>query len=204
EAAAADRAIEAAEAGAVAPPPIEGPPQCDWSLRADLWSGPVRPRGAAGFASPRRISDAITVFHDDPAPEIAIRQVRTAPGRYAVTLEVFGFGGSFVSLVQDLPETALSGLSRQHFFRVALRLASDRPPAIYARLNLQHGPNMEQLLREMPVSGGQALAEFDLAYTTINEKRMEKIWLDLIFENPAMTRVEIADMTIARAPRADI
>jgi uncharacterized protein DUF6478 len=50
----------------------------------------------------------------------------------------------------------------------------------------------------------RGLAEFDLAYSNINEKRVEKIWIDLIFDNPAMNQVTLHDLTLTRAPRADL
>ena len=50
----------------------------------------------------------------------------------------------------------------------------------------------------------RGLAEFDLAYSNINEKRVEKIWIDLIFDNPGMNQVLLRDLTLTRAPRADI
>jgi hypothetical protein len=43
-------------------------------------------------------------------------------------------------------------------------------------------------------------AEFDLAYTKINERRIEKAWLDLILEGPEMTRIAIWDVVVMRAP----
>ena len=74
---------------------------------------------------------------------------------------------------------------------------------IFARLNLQHGPNTEQMVREMPVNDGRAIAEFDLAYTSVNERRLEKVWLDLIFEGPQMNQVILRDLTFSRRQRAD-
>ena len=48
------------------------------------------------------------------------------------------------------------------------------------------------------------MAEFDLAYSKINERRIEKAWLDLIVEGPEMNRLSIWDMVLLRAPRADV
>ena len=57
---------------------------------------------------------------------------------------------------------------------------------------------------EFDFSGEIALAEFDLAYTKVNERRIEKAWLDLILEGPEMNRIAILDMVMSRAPRADV
>jgi hypothetical protein len=76
---------------------------------------------------------------------------------------------------------------------------------VYARLNVQHGPNVEQMVRQFDFQGRQrGRAEFDLAYTKINERRIEKAWLDLILEGPEMTRIAIWDVVVMRAPRADV
>lgn len=202
----ADRAAEAARAALALEAPVPGPDQCDFALRPDLWKAPIRPRGGVRVASPTALSPDVTLYHDCPAPELSFRQVRAGRGvaRYHLALDVFRFGGGFLSLVQTLPDAAMAGLTRAHVFTVTLDLTMEAPLEIFARLNLQSGPNTEQMVREMPVSDGQALAEFDLAYTEINEKRMERVWLDLIFEGPQMNRLVLRDMTITRAPRADI
>ena len=46
--------------------------------------------------------------------------------------------------------------------------------------------------------------EFDLAYTKINEKRVEKLWVDLIFEGPEMNQIILRDVTVTRRPRAEL
>ncbi|MBF9031309.1 hypothetical protein HKCCE3408_12975 [Rhodobacterales bacterium HKCCE3408] len=205
---AAARGAEAARVALARSAPIRGPEQCDWSMRPDLWTAPVRPRGRTAVTSPCTLSPAVTLFHDCPSPELTVMQVprrdADAGAAYALSLEVYRFGGGFISLVQDLPDSAIAGLTLAHVFTVDLAISVEEPLEIYARLNLQHGPNTEQMVREMPVEDGHALAEFDLAYSTVNEKRVEKVWLDLIFEAPQMNRIEIRDMTVARAPRADI
>ena len=46
--------------------------------------------------------------------------------------------------------------------------------------------------------------EFDLAYTKINENRINSAWLDLIFEAPEMNQVVLRDLTFARHRRANL
>ncbi len=66
----------------------------------------------------------------------------------------------------------------------------EKPLEIFARLNIKHGPNTEQIVRELPLSKDNIVVEFDLAYTKLNENRVENIWLDLIFEGgPEMNQV---------------
>ena len=48
------------------------------------------------------------------------------------------------------------------------------------------------------------MVEFDLGYSDINEKRVERMWLDLIFEGPEMNQITIRDITFCRYPRAEL
>lgn len=184
------------------------PDQCDWAERAGPWRSRLSPRGYVDFGSPLALGAGVTMFHDAHKADLSLRQEaihrEQAGAAFGLVLDVYRFDGSFLSLVQDLPAAALDGLSLGHFFRVQLTLEREQPIEIYARLNIQHGPNHEQIVRQFAFSGDQALAEFDLAYTKINERRIEKAWLDLIFEGPEMNRIAIWDMVMLRAPRADI
>ena len=80
----------------------------------------------------------------------------------------------------------------------------EKPLEIFARLNIKHGPNTEQVVRELPLNDRVPMVEFDLAYTKLNEKRVESMWLDLIFEGPEMNQVALRDLTFSRRPRAQI
>ncbi|MGI9370572.1 MAG: DUF6478 family protein, partial [Ruegeria sp.] len=46
--------------------------------------------------------------------------------------------------------------------------------------------------------------DFDLAFANLNEQRIEKIWLDLIFSNPQMNHIYLRDVTLCRHHRADL
>ena len=80
----------------------------------------------------------------------------------------------------------------------------EKPLEIFARLNVKHGPNTEQVVREMPLNAAETAVEFDLAYTKVNEKRIEKLWIDLIFEGPEMNQITLRDLTVSRRPRAEL
>lgn len=186
---------------------IDRPEQCDWAVRPTLWREEMRPRGMVGLPSPTALPGGVEVFHDATHADLSLRQ-EPSPRHlvgpaFGVVLEVYRTDGSFVSFVQDLPPEALDGLTMSHFIAVHLVLEREQPVEVYARLNIQHGPNVEQLVRQVEINGEKGLAEFDLAYSKINEKRLEKAWLDLIVEGPKMTRIAIWDMVILRAPRAD-
>jgi len=102
-----------------------------------------------------------------------------------------------MSLVLDLPDRALDGLSKAHILRM------DAEVEIFARLNIKFGPNVEQVVRELPFNSSESVVEFDLAHTEINENRLEGMWIDLIFEGPAMNEINLRDVTFSRRPRAD-
>ncbi|WP_297619278.1 DUF6478 family protein [uncultured Roseicyclus sp.] len=184
------------------------PDPCDWAERAWPWRTRLPQRGHGNFASPLTLGAGLSLFHDAAQAEVFLRQDPGRTGRtgaaFGLILEVYRFDGSFLSLVHDLPAAALSGVSLGHFFAVQLRMEQERPIPVYARLNIQHGPNCEQIVREIAMSGDQGLAEFDLAFTKIRERRVTKAWLDLILEGPAMNRIAIRDLVVLRAPRADV
>lgn len=180
----------------------------DWAWRPNLWRGPLAQKGLASVASKTAIGDEVTVFHDCRISELTVRQLRNqreedlAP--YALRMDVFRFDGSFLSVVVDLPIEACQTLKRKHLIRLDMIVEMEKPLEIFARLNVKHGPNTEQIVREMPLQQGHVFVEFDLAYTRLNEKRVERIWVDLILEGPEMNMVTLRDLTFARYPRADL
>lgn len=187
------------------------PAGTDWSWRPPLWQYPLAADIDAAISPPNAsaIDEMVKIFHDCPQNQIALRQIRNqnaddlAP--FSLAMEVFAFEGSFLSLAIDLPPEALLGLGARHLIRLDLTLDTEAPLGIYLRLNVQHGPNVAQLGHNLPHGAGQAQSvEFDLGYEKLNEKRIEKAWLDLIFERPHMNRVRLRDLTFARYPRAPL
>lgn len=203
----ADRLLLAREAIARA---MALPPGTDWAWRPDPWAGPITPPGLAPAASPAAVAPATTLFHDGRLAELVLRQERNAASAaaapFGLVIEVFGFDGSFASLTLDLPAGASAGLRLRHILRLDTLIECERPVDIFARLNIKHGPDVEQLLhRFRPEGTGTAQAiEFDLAPLRINERRIERLWIDLILERPAMNRIALRDVTASRLPRAEI
>jgi len=187
---------------------IERPLGCDWAWRPELWRGPLPQQGFAGAESRTMFGNELTLFHDCGRSEITLRQIRNTRAQdlapHGLRLDVFRFDGSFLSLVLDLPETGVQGLRRNHLIRLKLAVELEKPLEIFCRLNIKHGPNTDQLVRELPLQAGEDFVEFDLAYSKMNEKRVEKAWIDLIFEGPQMNQILLRDLTLARHPRADI
>ncbi|MFY0693209.1 MAG: hypothetical protein JXR14_14950 [Paracoccaceae bacterium] len=186
---------------------IQRPAQSDWAFRPEIWRGPISPSGVAAVENSGRIGGAATLHHDCRISELTLRQVRNtreddlAP--FGLKMDVFKFDGSFLSLVLDFSGDAVSGLRRNHILRMDASIEVERPLEIFARLNVKHGPNVEQMVRELPRGKDRSIVEFDLEHTKINDKRLERIWIDLIFEGPEMNEIYLRDLTFSRRPRAD-
>ena len=183
-------------------------PGTEWVWRPDLWKGPISTPGVAAVATRAQICDGATIFHDCRRTELTVRQIRNtreediAP--FGFRMDVFRFDGSFLSLVLDLPPEAAQGLKLRHLIRFDVIVEMEKPLEIFARLNIKHGPNVEQIVRELPLNEEEVMVEFDLAYTKVNEKRIEKLWVDLIFEGPSMNQIILRDVTLCRRPRAEL
>ncbi len=184
------------------------PKMSDWAWRPELWKGPLPNVGLVAVETRTRIGTQATVFHDCRVSELTFRQLRNSREQdlapFGVRMDVFQFDGSFLSLAINLPPESVEGLNKRHLIRMNMIVETEKPLEIFARLNLDHGPNSEQVVCELPLGQDDVWVEFDLSNTDINEKRMERMWVDLIFENPEMNQVVIRDMTFARSPRAEL
>lgn len=187
---------------------IRRPLGSDWAWRPLPWRGPIPVPGFSSVPGKAPVCDGATLFHDCRRSELTLRQIRNtreadlAP--FGLRLDVFRFDGSFLSLAVDLPEEAMQGLRLRHVIRLDAVVEMEKPLEIFARLNIRHGPNVEQIVRELPLAAEEVMVEFDLAYTRMNEKRVERIWVDLIFEGPEMNQVILRDVTLSRRPRAEM
>ncbi|MEQ9693151.1 DUF6478 family protein [Shimia sp. SDUM112013] len=179
----------------------------DWSWRPDLWRMPLAKIGIASAQNKQKLGPEVTLFHDCHVSELTLRQIRNtreadlAP--FGLRMDVFRFDGSYLSLVIDFPFEAVDGLKRNHLIRLTTIVELEKPLEIFARLNIKHGPNTEQIVRELPLNAEEIMVEFDLAYSKLNEKRVEKMWVDLIFEGPELNQVILRDVTLSRRPRAE-
>lgn len=207
-----DRVIHVADARLTLPligsNAFQKPMGSDWAYRPEMWRGPLDPPGISAMPSKTQLGDELTVFHDCQESELTMRQIRNTRAAdlapFGLRLDVFRFDGSFLSLVLDLPPEAASGLKRRHLVRLDAIVELEEPLEIFARLNVRHGPNTEQMVRELPLHEDQVFVEFDLAYTKMDEKRVERMWIDLIFEGPEMNQIILRDVTLSRRPRAEL
>lgn len=186
---------------------IQKPYDADWAWRPEIFRGSLPVPGMSSVESKTKMGEQVTLFHDCEVSELTLRQLRNAREEdlapYGLRMDVFRFDGSFLSLAIDLPEDGVKGLGRRHLIRLETIVEMEKPLEIFARLNVRHGPNTEQLVRELPLHEQNVMVEFDLGYTRLNEKRVENAWIDLIFEGPEMNQVILRDLTLSRRPRAE-
>lgn len=182
------------------------PDGTDWAWRPTPWRGPLPQRGWAGVATGTALDPSVTLFHDCPLQEITLRQTRsngdTEPAPFAVSLDVFGFAGSFLSLAIGLPQEGVAGTAKRHLVTLRGAIDTERPLEIFARLNMRFGPNTDQMVLELTRGGPDRTATFDLAYSKMDDRKLEAMWVDLIFEKPEMNRIVVRDLTLCRHPRA--
>jgi len=207
-----DRVLQVAEGRLALPLPgsnnLDSPLHSDWAHRPELWRVPIDKRGYASAPNNTRIGTEATLFHNCPLRELTVRQIRNtreedlAP--FGICLDVFRFDGTFLSLALDLPAEAIAGLKKRHLVRLAAVVECEQPLEIFARLNVRHGPNTAQIVRELPLNDMHIAVDFDLAYSNLSEKRVESAWIDLIFEAPSMNLVRIRDVTLSRRPRSEV
>ncbi|QCO56210.1 hypothetical protein EOK75_11005 [Pseudorhodobacter turbinis] len=189
-----------------APKPIGS----DWAWRPEPWYGPIAFSGLSSVKNQTSICDGVKVFHDCPHNELTVRQLRNSDeahlAPFGLRMDVFRFEGSFLSLVLELPDAAVEGLRLTHLIGLNATVEAEKPLEIYARLNVKQGPNVEQIVRQLPLEEGGAnvFVEFDLAYTKLAEKQIDRIWVDLIFDRAEMNQITLRDVTFSRRPRAEL
>jgi len=184
------------------------PSGTDWSWRPKPWRIKLAKHGLAPAYSKGALSNEMQIFHDCPLSQISLRQTRNTGADdlspFAVRLDVLAFQGSYLSLVIEVPPSSCDGLRKRHLIRLGATIQRERPTAIHARLNIKHGPNTEQVMLTLPDDGEDAMVEFDLAYGQLNEKRAERMWIDLMIAAPTMNQITFRDLNLSRYPRADI
>lgn len=183
-------------------------PNADWSYRPEVWTTLIQPRGHVSVKRGTRLGHELAVFHDCTLEELTLQQIRNSRkeviATFGLQMDVFEFGGTFLSFALDLPGSVLDGLSSRHIVSVEADLEMEHPIEIFVRLNIQHGPNTEQVVRQIKEVEDTAAAEFDLGYTDLSGKKADKVWLDFIFEGPSMNQITIFDLALTRRPRASL
>lgn len=184
------------------------PKLSDWAFRPIPWRLPVRPHGLANVDSGTNICDGVSIHHDSPGNNLIFRQNRSTEtddlAPFSVSIETLWAEGNFLSLSIDIPENVALTLRRRHILRVDVSWELEHPVEGFVRLNIRHGPNTDQILRGLSREKRESCVEFDLAYSSVNEKRVDHAWIDLIFENPGFNRIKIGDVAMTRRQRAEV
>ncbi|MBZ0130351.1 MAG: DUF6478 family protein [Rhodobacteraceae bacterium] len=182
------------------------PPSTDWSHRPELWKGPISPPGHAPARNSTAFGADVKLYHDSKTPALALRQVRNSRPEdlspFGLSIDVFDFDGSFLSLVIEAPDGIVAGLESRHILRLSMRASAEHDVGVSVRLNLKHGPNTEQVSRRATFAPDGAETEFDMAYVPFREGRAEHVWFDIFLEETAMNQVSIHDLTLSRHVRA--
>jgi len=190
----------------VAAPSLPRPLHCDWAWRPAVLRAPLSPEAAGEVASGTVLAPGETLHHDRAWAGYAQGPGAAGGAPRTLTLRA-GPGEGFVALAIDLPAEAARGLAPRHLLGLRLGLAAPVGGDVYLRLNLRHGPNLAQLLREVPVAAQRPegrLIEFDLAYETINLRRVGHVWWDVIFSGAGLCEAVLTEATFTRRPRADM
>ena len=207
-----DQFDQRAEARVAATRPVPTDPDMarflDWAGRPVPWAARCIPPGHVQPKGGTELAPGVKLYHDCPLAELTVRQLRNPIqpdlARFGMRLDVLRFQGTYLSLVLDLPDPALSGLTRDSVLAVDFTLESDRPVGLYVRLNLRCGPNVVSMLQELPKEGPGAQVAFDLAYSDMDPDRLESGWIDVMFERPALLELTLRDVILKRTRRADL
>ena len=186
------------------------PFDADWSWRPELWCAPLGQPDHEHVTDRYTLCHGIKVFHNGigtDRSEIGLRhQAQSEGGQeapYGLEIATREFSGEFLSLALDLPLAATTGLLRRHLIRVTMSAQSDAPVGGHIRLNVVNGPNTEQVSEFFETGAQDVSVELDLMYSKLNESRVERGWVDIIFNNPGSSRINLRDLKLCRLPRAE-
>lgn len=186
------------------------PRGADVAWRPALWQSRLEGMPTPGADGQVRLDGETALYHDCPLGEVSARQI-TDPDPagqtpFALVTEVYAFTGSYLSVSVRLPDGLTSGTGTRHIVMLDVTMRSERPLDLLARLNIAQEPDMAQVVQAMAAGGapGQFRAEFDLGHAQISEKPVSKLWVDIFFQSPALNRIVLHDLVLARRPRAEL
>ncbi len=184
------------------------PPDADWQWRPSLWRFQVPDTWQNTAVDGARLSKDMSLFHDSDINEITIRQIRNtrdidlAP--FGVLIDVLEFSGQYLSYSINIPQSALDSLHKNHLICYSHMLVCEAPLDFYLRLNIEHGPNREELIQDFRSHKEELSVEFDLSETNVNPQFIKKAWLDVVFVGVRMNMIAIRDTTLSRCPGAQV
>lgn len=170
-----------------------------WSLTPVAFRRALVPGGVVDPASGSAIGPDLSLFHDGAPAVLAWRQ-RPDPGAgwgaQRLGLVVYQFTGSFLSLVvgvpPDLAARARSGMG----IELGFSAQATRPITLYLRLNIDDGAHRATLHDTVLVLQGTRRVVFDLTSAAEALRGRPRIWLDLIFAEPAMAEIELGRLRL--------
>ena len=187
--------------------PVELPRDATLFHRPEMFMRPWRSSGLARPDTGVKLGADVTLHHDFPEPEFSVRQRPNPPGAdapFGVELEAYELSGTFFSFALALPASEATQTRKEDLIRLTFDMEMDLPLEIFARLNLRHGPNVEQIVRGIDVNGRESFVEFDVFYSRFEPSRGKDIWIDLIFQTPSLNIIRLRDLTVLRSPRLSL
>ena len=179
-----------------------------WTFRPAAWSHAMTPIGHAPALPKSRLAEGVTLHHDCARNDISVRQIRNRQGQggapYGISFETLDFSGSFLSTAIELPDVARQNLAKTDLFRLRTHVQVETPLTIFARINVRHGPNIDEIIRTIDLAQPDSTVAFDLFYTDVEPDKVTDIWLDFICEKPVMNRISVHDLVVSRQPRASV
>lgn len=176
------------------------PPKTQWGFTPSLQNGITQDGISGNILTGTSLGPHVTLHHEGDGAKFSVQQ----PDDYGsgLVFEFSEFTGDYFSLAFELPIEGVKALGRQDLLRLNLRTHAREPLKAYARLNLCHGPNTEQIVRMIDVGEGESFAEFDIFYTEFEQKRAASGWIDLIINDPAHKTIALEEVVILRRVRA--
>ena len=160
--------------------------------------GHVAPESGTPFSAD------VSIHHDLKPARLSARQFARAPGRYDLILDIWDVQGSFASLALALPPEMVERIGREDLIRLDYNITLDQRCDVFARLNLSHGPNVEQVVRKLDLGNQADVIEFDVHYTEFDPTRAKEVWVDLIFNTRPLNRIVLTDLVISRRARLSL
>jgi hypothetical protein len=152
-----------------------------------------------------RFDAELELFHDSPRPIRGAGQYSAPSGAarpFALAIDVGDFAGSYLSLSLTLPRSLSEETRTGHLLAVRMWL-EPQEVRVLARLNLVQGPDRHQVARRMSHGAGPASVEFDLHHSGVRDAPIDRIWLDVFFEEPAGRYLDCRDMLLIWRRRAE-
>ncbi len=176
------------------------PAKTKWAFCPDIWKTASEFEIEGTVLSGTELGAHVTLHHD--GKDTAFNICRPNGDKHALQFTFSRFDGSFISLAFALPQSEIHKLERHDLLRIAINSTTPEPFEAFARLNLCHGPNTEQITRMIEIGRGQSFAEFDIFYTAFEPLRVADIWIDLIINAPQNRMITITNAVILRRTRA--